>query len=286
MLKLVRKRNRRAGFTLVELLVVISIIALLLSILMPSLQKARDSAKKVVCKSQLHDIGTAVFLYAADFNGNLLQPFTQLMKVPGRYDDPARWHIEDQDTDTFSTKMPFLLRIYTGDYLMNSYGIKASSWICPGLKKQTANLPNSIVRYIQKGQKGDFWYWPSNGVYPAGYFIGYANLMKLHNMTSGEPGDVEESPKKSTDRGTKHLLADLNLKWPDSPGDPGNVWTQAHSVVAHRAKGGVPAGGNRLYLDGHVTWIHPKEMGYKNEPLQTSEGKFDHAPSAIRDCYW
>jgi len=60
-------RDRKSdGFTLVELLVVISIIALLLSILMPSLQKARESAKKVVCGSNLKQQALAHSLYSAD----------------------------------------------------------------------------------------------------------------------------------------------------------------------------------------------------------------------------
>ncbi len=57
------------GFTLVELLVVISIIALLLAILMPSLQRARQSARKVSCMSNLRQIGLAIQLYAEDYNG-------------------------------------------------------------------------------------------------------------------------------------------------------------------------------------------------------------------------
>lgn len=52
-----------SGFTLVELLVVISIIALLLSILMPSLGAARNSAKSVVCKARLRSIGQAIYTY-------------------------------------------------------------------------------------------------------------------------------------------------------------------------------------------------------------------------------
>ena len=57
------------GFTLVELLVVISIIALLLAILMPSLQKAREQAKTVVCLSNLRQWGMIFGLYTNDNNG-------------------------------------------------------------------------------------------------------------------------------------------------------------------------------------------------------------------------
>lgn len=58
---------KKRGFTLIELLVVIAIIALLLSILMPSLNKVRDQARAVVCKSNLKQWGLVVGVYT---NGN------------------------------------------------------------------------------------------------------------------------------------------------------------------------------------------------------------------------
>jgi prepilin-type N-terminal cleavage/methylation domain-containing protein/prepilin-type processing-associated H-X9-DG protein len=63
--------RRSRGFTLVELLVVISIIALLIAILLPSLKRARDQAKDTVCRSNLHQLGLTVEYYLHDSGGRL-----------------------------------------------------------------------------------------------------------------------------------------------------------------------------------------------------------------------
>lgn len=59
-----RLRGRHSGFTLVELLVVIGIIALLISLLMPALQRARGAALNVKCQNNMRQLGMAVHFYA------------------------------------------------------------------------------------------------------------------------------------------------------------------------------------------------------------------------------
>jgi len=102
------------GFTLVELLVVVAIIALLVTILMPSLKRAKVLALRAVCEVNLHHIGTGCSLYAMENNGffphadgiymgdtrnvfhgsmnrNMTDEFDRQVWFPGRQIQNVRW---------------------------------------------------------------------------------------------------------------------------------------------------------------------------------------------------
>jgi prepilin-type N-terminal cleavage/methylation domain-containing protein len=107
---------KRKGFTLVELLVVIGIIAVLISILLPTLARARESANRVKCASNLRQIAMASIAYANENRGSL---------PPTRFDNGP-------------TQSPTYDYLFTYSYTHN--------WPGPGGQELGANIGRLIVR--------------------------------------------------------------------------------------------------------------------------------------------
>jgi prepilin-type N-terminal cleavage/methylation domain-containing protein/prepilin-type processing-associated H-X9-DG protein len=138
-------RNAK-GFTLIELLVVVAIIALLISILLPSLASAREGARAAVCLSNTKQFGHAVLMYTADNRTSLPGPVHSPI-----YHDTSRLysdeHMNEPPTSlSYSVNMPSFIEKYLGDKsnrakLVDKVGTCPTSDRIPKAKSDVPSLP-------------------------------------------------------------------------------------------------------------------------------------------------
>ena len=146
--------SRRHAFTLVELLVVIGIIALLVAMLLPALNKARKQAQLVQCQSNLRQWGIGIMNYADQYRGEL--PFkgpdglasesdSEWFQPSGDvigYDDPAEWFNAVPPFVGIPSYYQLLLNNYLnpGTNPLPEYG-QNSMYICPSTVSPETNVP-------------------------------------------------------------------------------------------------------------------------------------------------
>jgi prepilin-type processing-associated H-X9-DG protein/prepilin-type N-terminal cleavage/methylation domain-containing protein len=156
------------AFTLVELLVVIGIIALLISILMPALSKAREQANAVKCMSNQRNLGNALVMFTQDHKGFL----------------PKAWFNDGPVGSAISGKMTWEFRFpkYGWDYLLLGYvGKNRDLFRCP------SDDPGRF-----RGDPSDAT--PETDYIPASYRMNISN----QHVSDGRPDNPIDRPLYST----------------------------------------------------------------------------------------
>lgn len=249
-----RKIQLNTGFTLIELLVVISIIALLLSILMPALNKVKESARKVLCASQMRQIATIQTLYANEF-GTWIPRYTDRANL-----DKPNWEPGVGSWPGTMLAEPF-------EYCRDAFNMDDAIWICPSFARNNKDSIN-----WEDGKEGKRLKKPNsnpNSQWPPGYWsLGSISLVGITPASHIEPKiGVPESALRITDPGHYLLAGDKNYrsyfdwKYQSEPGGP------PPSTIAH-PKRGLPSGANLAHVDISVSWNDASKLAYDRRTLK------------------
>ena len=139
-------RLRRRAFTLVELLVVIGIIALLISILLPTLSRAREQANALKCLSNVRQLGLATVMFAQEHKGYM--PTCSDTQYAA-YADPYRTKFVYRDTgsggspvlfDSYSSLLPYLGSRASNATFITAPNAQSKIFICPSDNWQNGTL--------------------------------------------------------------------------------------------------------------------------------------------------
>jgi prepilin-type N-terminal cleavage/methylation domain-containing protein/prepilin-type processing-associated H-X9-DG protein len=274
MLKVVGRR--RGGFTLVELLVVIGIIALLIAILLPSLNKAREQAKRVACGSQVRQFCQALIMFANENKGRLMDV--------GNTDGRLTNEVEPPNP---SSRLELqVMHQGARDLLTKRYGMTREIFYCPSnlemntdqnwLRTTEGNV--AVVGYMMIGGRTGLAERKSK-VNPA--YKGFEEV----------PDDKMVVPAKVGQRAFYDVLVtDLTRSYTDNFGAPDEKQARSNHImnVTDKGTGILPngkGGANVGYIDGHVDWHDQGSMG-QTQSDQRNKRQFYFSNGSTTRYYW
>jgi prepilin-type N-terminal cleavage/methylation domain-containing protein len=272
-----RHGNTRA-FTLIELLVVVGIISLLISIMVPSLAHARESARRVHCAANLSGIAKAMHMYAQD-NGGVFPCMQNASAAPAIF--------RNQPTGDYDQQFPWL-RFKTADGALQAasagrgvpnqcmWMLVLSGLTVPKLficrSDGYVNRPSDLIT-------------TATALYPAGnYFLEFEDEWSLSYSISFPwgSGATDAGPWWHTvSNNEAPIVCDMAPMYEAGYKDPTALPGSAGYPKAGNSGNHANAGQNVAYGDAHVDWTNNAYVGLAGDNIFTLGSRESQKPISI-----
>ena len=250
-----QRRRQRSGFTLVELLVVIGIIALLISVLLPVLNSARRQARIIQCASAMRQFGQANQMYVNEQRGWCVPVKTATGVIDPELDSPLTyipWYMNPVMRRRLM--MPVPPRTQTGSGSKYKVEDWSSNWprelLCPEAVVSQQLRPGTVTHSYG-------WNRETLGRFPNKETVSFGNAYAVKITQVRRPAEKIQMIDGNwfyLDGPNFLTPADWRAKW-DVYGDREPSTTNP-ITVSYRHK----QGANVLFFDGHVSWMRKQEI--------------------------